>query len=194
MLLSRLWRRRLSAGTSRCNTTYLVKQSGIASHQESGWYACLSQCDRQSLRQVDSSADGVAGCTRLGGDGWKTNRSSHSTSSARAHSSLKSPLEILRERSAEMSAVRELFTVSGGGGAVSAVASGMRYECFAYRRNNDETPSVNPVKCASTPPLFDSCMRSLVLACGVMTMSRQAGLGLADLLVNTSTTSPCCNS
>ena len=40
-------------------------------------------------------------------------------SSARAHSSLKSPLEISRERSAEMSAVRERFTVSGGGGAVA---------------------------------------------------------------------------
>lgn len=115
-------------------------------------------------------------------------------SSARAHSSLKSSLEILRERSAETSAVHERFTASVGGGVVSAVASGMRRECFAYRRNNDETPSVKPVRCASTPPLFDSCMRSLVLACGVMTMSRQAGLGLADLLVKTSTTSPCCNS
>ena len=115
-------------------------------------------------------------------------------SSARAHSSLKSPLEISRERSAETSATRERFTVSGGGGVVPAAASGMRRECFAYRRNSDETPSVNPVKCASTPPLFDNCMRNLVLACGVMTMLRQAGLGLADLLVKTSTTSPCCNS
>ena len=115
-------------------------------------------------------------------------------SSARAHSSLKSPLEIPRERSAETSAVRERFTVSGGGGAVSAVVSGMRRECFVYRRNSDETPSVNPVKCASTPPLLDNCIRNLALACGVMTMSRQAGLGLADLLVKTSTTSPCCNS
>ena len=115
-------------------------------------------------------------------------------SSAGAHSSLKSPLEISRERSAETSAVRERFTVSDRGGVVFAAASGMRCECFAYRRNNDETPSVNPVRCPSTPPLLDSCMRSLVLACGVMTMSRQAGLGLADLLVKTSTTSPCCNS
>ena len=41
-------------------------------------------------------------------------------SSARAHSSLKSPLEIPRERSAETSAVHERFTVSGGGGVVSA--------------------------------------------------------------------------
>ena len=40
-------------------------------------------------------------------------------SSARAHSSLKSPPEISRERSAEMSAVRERFTVSGGGGVVA---------------------------------------------------------------------------
>ena len=115
-------------------------------------------------------------------------------SAAITHSSLKSPLEISRERSAETSVTRERFTVSGGGGVATAIASGMRCECFAYRRNNDETPSVNPVKCASTPPLFDSCIRSLVLACGVMTMSRQAGLGLADLLVKTSTTSPCCNS
>lgn len=115
-------------------------------------------------------------------------------SSARAHSSLKSPLEISRERSAETSVTHERFTVSGEGGVVSAAASGMRRECFAYRRNSDETPSVKPVRCASTPPLFDSCMRNLVLACGVMTMSRQAGLGLADLLVKTSTTSPCCNS
>ena len=115
-------------------------------------------------------------------------------SSARVHSSLGSPLEISRERSAETSATRERFTVFGGGGVAPAVAFGMRCECFAYRRNSDETPSVNPVKCASTPPLFDNCMRNLVLACGVMTMSRQAGLGLADLLVKTSTTSPCCNS
>ena len=41
-------------------------------------------------------------------------------SAARAHSSLKSPLEISRERSAETSAVHERFTVSGGGGVVSA--------------------------------------------------------------------------
>ena len=115
-------------------------------------------------------------------------------SSAGVYSSLESPPEITRERSAETSAVRERFTVSGGGGVVFAAVSGMRCECSAYRRNSDETPSVNPVKCASTPPLFDSCIRSLVLACGVMTMSRQAGLGLADLLVKTSTTSPCCNS
>ena len=115
-------------------------------------------------------------------------------SAARAHSSLKSPLEISRERSAETSVTHERFIVSGGGGVVPTAASGMRRECFAYRRNSDETPSVNPVKCASTPPLFDNCMRNLVLACGVMTMSRQAGLGLADLLVKTSTTSPCCNS
>ena len=37
-------------------------------------------------------------------------------SATRAHSSLKSPLEISRERSAETSAPRERFTVSGGGG------------------------------------------------------------------------------
>ena len=41
-------------------------------------------------------------------------------SSARAHSSLKSPLEIPRERSAETSVTHERFTVSGGGGVVSA--------------------------------------------------------------------------
>ena len=41
-------------------------------------------------------------------------------SSARAHSSLKSPLEISRERSAETSAPRERFTVSGGGGVAAA--------------------------------------------------------------------------
>ena len=41
-------------------------------------------------------------------------------SAARAHSSLKSPLEISRERSAETSAFHERFTVSGGGGVVSA--------------------------------------------------------------------------
>ena len=41
-------------------------------------------------------------------------------SAARAHSSLESPLEISRERSAETSAVHERFTVSGGGGVVSA--------------------------------------------------------------------------
>ncbi len=41
-------------------------------------------------------------------------------SSARAHSSLKSPLEIPRERSAETSVTHERFTVSGGGGVVPA--------------------------------------------------------------------------
>ncbi|QJU07447.1 ABC-F family ATP-binding cassette domain-containing protein [Candidatus Saccharibacteria bacterium oral taxon 488] len=41
-------------------------------------------------------------------------------SSARVHSSLGSPLEISRERSAETSATRERFTVSGGGGVVPA--------------------------------------------------------------------------
>ncbi|QHU92059.1 ATP-binding cassette domain-containing protein [Candidatus Saccharibacteria bacterium oral taxon 488] len=41
-------------------------------------------------------------------------------SSARAHSSLKSPLEILRERSAETSVTHERFTVSGGGGVAPA--------------------------------------------------------------------------
>ncbi|QJU10897.1 ABC-F family ATP-binding cassette domain-containing protein [Candidatus Saccharibacteria bacterium oral taxon 488] len=39
---------------------------------------------------------------------------------ARAHSSLESPLEISRERSAETSAPRERFTVSGGGGVAAA--------------------------------------------------------------------------
>ena len=47
-------------------------------------------------------------------------------SAARAHSSLKSPLEIPRERSAETSATRERFTVSGGGGVAAATVSGMR--------------------------------------------------------------------
>ena len=41
-------------------------------------------------------------------------------SAARAHSSLESPLEISRERSAETSALRERFTVSGGGGVAAA--------------------------------------------------------------------------
>ena len=41
-------------------------------------------------------------------------------SSARAHSSLESPLEISRERSAETSATRERFTVFGGGGVAPA--------------------------------------------------------------------------
>ena len=41
-------------------------------------------------------------------------------SAARAHSSLESPLEISRERSAETSAPRERFTVSGGGGVAAA--------------------------------------------------------------------------
>jgi len=41
-------------------------------------------------------------------------------SSARAHSSLKSPPEISRERSAEASATRKRFTVSGGGGVAAA--------------------------------------------------------------------------
>ena len=41
-------------------------------------------------------------------------------SSARAHSSLKSPLEISRERSAEASAIREHFTASVRGGNVAA--------------------------------------------------------------------------
>ena len=41
-------------------------------------------------------------------------------SSARVHSSLKSPLEISRERSAEASATRKRFTVSGGGGVAAA--------------------------------------------------------------------------
>ena len=39
---------------------------------------------------------------------------------ARAHSSLKSPPEIPRERSAETSATRERFTVSSGGGVAAA--------------------------------------------------------------------------
>ena len=154
-----------------------------------------TQCNRQPLRHVDGS------CGRRPPDAFDLEetagrRTAAATppSAARAHSSLKSPLEISRERSAETSAVHERFTVSGGGGVVSATAYGMRRECFAYRRNNDETPSVKPVKCASTPPRFDSCMRILVLASGVMTMSRQGGLGDADLLVKTSTTSPCCNS
>ncbi len=41
-------------------------------------------------------------------------------SSARAHSSLKSPPEIFRERSAETSVTHERFTVSGGGGVAPA--------------------------------------------------------------------------
>jgi len=41
-------------------------------------------------------------------------------SATRAHSSLKSPPEIPRERSAETSATRERFTVSGGGGVAPA--------------------------------------------------------------------------
>ena len=41
-------------------------------------------------------------------------------SAARAHSSLKSPPEIFRERSAETSVTHERFTVSGGGGVVPA--------------------------------------------------------------------------
>ena len=41
-------------------------------------------------------------------------------SSARAHSSLASPSEMARERSAETSALRERFTVSGGGGVAAA--------------------------------------------------------------------------
>ena len=41
-------------------------------------------------------------------------------SSARAHSSLKSPPEIFRERSAETSITHERFTVSGGGGVAAA--------------------------------------------------------------------------
>ena len=41
-------------------------------------------------------------------------------SAARAHSSLKSPLEISRERSAETSITHERFTVSGGGGVAAA--------------------------------------------------------------------------
>ena len=193
MLLSRLWRRRLSAGTSRRNTTYLVKQSDIASHQKSGMRICcgvtVSLSDKSMVLRT-----APAGYIRLGGDGWKMNRSSHSTVLRQSTLFAQISMEISRERSAETSATRERFTVFGGGGVAPAVAFGMRCECFAYRRNSDETPSVNPVKCASTPPLFDNCMRNLVLACGVMTMSRQAGLGLADLLVKTSTTSPCCNS
>ena len=45
-------------------------------------------------------------------------------SAARAHSSLKSPLEISRERSAETSAPRERFTASSAGGVAVAGASG----------------------------------------------------------------------
>ena len=41
-------------------------------------------------------------------------------SAARAHSSLESPLEISRERSAEASVIHERFTVSGGGGVAPA--------------------------------------------------------------------------
>ena len=191
MLPSRLWRRRLSAGTSRRKLSC-----------KAGWYHVSPDLIRVChTMQPSSPPTSRSLCGRRPPDVFDLEETAGSQaavatppSAARAHSSLKSPPESPRERSAETSAVHERFTVSGGGGVVATAVSGTRCECFAYRRNSDETPSVSPVKCASTPPLFDNCIRSLVLACGVMTMSRQAGLGLADLLVKTSTTSPCCNS
>ena len=153
----------------------------------------VTQCNRQSLRQVDNSADGA--------------RRMHSTWRRRPEVEPQQPLHrpppehTLRSNLhwrflASVRLKRPLLANVSQSLAeeVSCLPQPLRCECFAYRRNNDETPSVKPVRCASTPPLFDSCMRNLVLACGVMTILRQAGLGLADLLVKTSTTSPCCNS
>lgn len=75
MLPSRLWRRRSSAGTSR--RKLLCK---------AGWYhvspkirsVFVAQCNRQPLRQVDSSADGT--------------RRMHSTWKRRLESELRQPL------------------------------------------------------------------------------------------------------
>ena len=61
-----------------------------------------------------------AGCIRLRGETGSRTAAAAPPSSARAHSSLESPLEISRERSAETSATRERFTVSGVGGVAPA--------------------------------------------------------------------------
>ena len=77
-------------------------------------------------------------------------------SSARAHSSLKSPLEISRERSAETSATRERFTVSGGGGVVPAAPILYSGNLFldpqvrvgVYEQEIDERYLVDPLEAA----------------------------------------------
>ena len=77
-------------------------------------------------------------------------------SSARAHSSLKSPPEIFRERSAETSATRERFTVSGGGGVVPAAPILYSGNLFldpqvrvgVYEQEIDERYLVDPLEAA----------------------------------------------
>ena len=98
-------------------------------------------------------------------------------SATRAHSSLKSPLEISRERSAETSATRERFTVSGVGGV--AVAAPILYSgnlfldpqvrVGVYEQEIDERYLADPLEAAIEKlyigrdlPISDTKIRQLL--------------------------------
>ena len=98
-------------------------------------------------------------------------------SSARAHSSLKSPPEIFRERSAETSVTHERFTVSGGGGvtpATSILYSGNLFldpqvRVGVYEQEIDERYLADPLEAAIEKlyigrdlPISDTKIRQLL--------------------------------
>ncbi len=98
-------------------------------------------------------------------------------SSARAHYSLKSPLEILCERSAETSATRERFTVSDGGGVAPAAPILYSGNLFldpqvrvgVYEQEIDERYLADPLEAAIEKlylsrdlPIFDTKIRQLL--------------------------------
>ena len=98
-------------------------------------------------------------------------------SSARVHSSLGSPLEISRERSAETSATRERFTVSGGGGVAPAAPILYSGNLFldpqvrvgVYEQEIDERYLVDPLEVAIEKlylsrdlPISDTKIRQLL--------------------------------